>query len=217
MVTDCHRIAPGRVQSPRGGPSSASGRCGPSRSAAISPAAVCCPHRPGAGGAAVPLLYSYVERAAVRCPHRGGGALSPSGRRGVEHSGRGGVWRGVWAAGGAVLSYIAMYGGRCGMGRRPQWGGRCAPHRAGRPHRRGGILSSVHPGGGEVCAVAGAISPAAVCCPHRPGAGVISPGRAVVRIGAARCCPDRRRSPRRRAASPRHGKAAHGKRATKKR
>ncbi|UVY24250.1 MAG: hypothetical protein [Bacteriophage sp.] len=25
-VTDCHRIAPGRVQSPRGGPSSASGR-----------------------------------------------------------------------------------------------------------------------------------------------------------------------------------------------
>ena len=55
------------------------------------------------------------------------------------------------------------------MGRRPQWGGRCAPHRAGRPHRRGGILSSVHPGGGEVCAVAGAISPAAFC-PHRPGA-----------------------------------------------
>lgn len=49
------------------------------------------------------------------------------------------------------------------MGRRPQWGGRCAPH------RRGGILSSVHPGGGEVCAVAGAISPAAFC-PHRPGA-----------------------------------------------
>lgn len=26
LVTDCHRIAPGRVQSPRGGPSSASGR-----------------------------------------------------------------------------------------------------------------------------------------------------------------------------------------------
>lgn len=122
------------------------------------------------------------------------------------------------------------------MGRRPQWGGRCAPHRAGRPHRRGGILSSVHPGGGEVCAVAGAISPAAFC-PHRPGAagGASLPytmqcGR---RGGAvARIAPGRMQSPRGGLSSAsgrrdtvqiggdfpgggRH-RTAHGKRATKK-
>nr|UVY58002.1 MAG: hypothetical protein [Bacteriophage sp.] len=77
----------------------------------------------------------------------GGGALSPSWRRGVEHSGRGGVWRGVWAAGGVLPT------------------GRAVPIGAARPVQIGGDL----PGGGEVCAVAGAISPAAFC-PHRPGA-----------------------------------------------
>jgi len=50
-----------------------------------------------------------------------------------------------------------------------------------------------NPGGGILKGRAWRAEPVTDC--HR-----IAPGRAVVRIGAARCCPDRRRFPRRRCA-----------------
>ena len=139
LVANCHRFDPARrccCRPHRGGAML-------SRSAAISPAASC-PASTTAGGAA--LSYIAMYRA----------MLSPSGRRGVEHSGRGRCV--AWSVGGAVLSYIAMSGGRgC-----PHRGGAACPDRR-RSSRRHPVQRC--PGGRGGSLLYSYVGRAAASCP----------------------------------------------------